>query len=100
MVASKNLAFEWDSANLAHIRRHGVTAEEAEEVISGASLPLETVERLGEQRNVELGATAEGKLLIVVWTRRQNRIRVITAFPANRKWRSFWRGTQEKGGHG
>jgi len=42
---SRKLAFDWDGANIAHIARHAVTPAEAEEVVSGASLPLETDER-------------------------------------------------------
>ena len=64
---------------------------EAEQVIRGASLPLETGERGGEDRHTELGETDEGRLLLVVWTWRRRRIRVVTAFPANRKFRAWWK---------
>jgi len=84
-------AFEWDEANTTHISRHKVTPEEAEQVLLGASLPIEAEERSGEERHTELGNTAAGRLLVVVWTWRQERIRVVTAFPANRKWRTVWR---------
>ena len=96
---AKNLAFEWDAANRAHIARHHVTPEEAEQVISGAALPLESEERACEQRHTELGETDGGRLLIVVWTGRERRIRVITAFPANRKWRALWQRIQQGGSH-
>ncbi len=66
-------------------------------MVTGASLPLETEERSGEERHTELGETAAGRLLVVVWTWRRRRIRVVTAFPANRKWRALWR--RIKGGH-
>jgi len=83
--------FDWDAANIAHIARHKVTPDEAEQVVSGASLPIEAENRSGEDRNTELGETAAGRLLVVVWTWRRGRIRVVTAFPANRKWRPLWR---------
>jgi uncharacterized DUF497 family protein len=95
MAESRKLAFGWDDANIAHIARHAVTPAEAEEVVSGASLPLETEERAGEERHAELGATAKGRLLIVAWTWRLRKIRVVTAFPANRKWRALWRRLKE-----
>jgi len=95
MAESRKLALDWDGANVAHIARHAVTPAEAEEVISGASLPLETVERAGEERHAELGATTRGRLLIVAWTWRRRKIRVVTAFPANRKWRALWRRLKE-----
>ena len=95
IAESRKLAFDWDGANIAHIARHAITPAEAEEVVSGASLPLETEERAGEERHAELGATARGRLLIVAWTWRRRKIRVVTAFPANRKWRALWRRLKE-----
>ena len=91
MPGAKLPAFDWDDANSAHIARHGVTRDEAEQVVLGASLPLSTEERSGEERHTELGETIEGRLLLVVWTWRRRRIRVVTAFPANRKWRTIWK---------
>ena len=73
MAESRKPAFDWDGANMAHIARHAVTPAEAEEEVSGASLPLETEERAGEERHAE----------------------VVTAFPANRKWRALWRRLME-----
>jgi uncharacterized DUF497 family protein len=84
-------AFDWDDGNCAHIARHGVMPAEAEQVILGASLPIETEEHSGEDRHTELGKTTEGRLLLVVWTWRRRRIRVVTAFPAKRKWRALWK---------
>ncbi len=83
--------FDWDDANLAHIRRHKVGAEEVEQAMSGALLPIGSEERGGEERHAELGETGSGRLLVVMWTWRRGRVRVVTAFPANRKWRALWR---------
>jgi len=96
MAGAKKPAFDWDAANTAHIARHSVTPDEAEQVLSGASLPLETEEPSGEERHTELGEIASGRLLVVVWTWGRRCIRVVTAFPANRKWRAVWR--RVKGG--
>ena len=85
------MPFDWDQANTEHIARHRVTPAEAEQVISGASLPIETEDRSGEERHTELGQTDTGRLLVVVWTWRRRRIRVVTPFPANRRWRALWR---------
>jgi uncharacterized DUF497 family protein len=99
MPGAKPPFFDWDDANRAHIARHDVAPAEAEQVIRGASLPLETDERGGEDRHTELGKTEEGRLLLVVWTWRRRKIRVVTAFPANRKFRALW--ARIKGGdHG
>ena len=93
----KSLVFEWDTANIAHIAQHNITPEEAEQVIRGGSLPVSSEEREGEERHAELGETAAGRLLIVVWTLRGQRVRVVTAFPASRKWNAFWRRIREGG---
>ena len=97
MAGSSRPAFDWDDANTAHISRHSVTPAEVEEVLAGASVSLETEKRGGEERQAELGETAQGRLLTVVWTWRRRKIRVVTAFPANRKWRVLWR-RLKKGG--
>jgi len=97
MPGTKRPVFDWDDANLAHIARHAVTPVEAEQVVLGASLPLETEERSGEDRHTELGETEEGRLLLVVWTWRRRRIRVVTAFPANRKFRALWKRIKGEG---
>lgn len=91
MPSGKSAAFDWDEANQGHIAKHGVTPAEAEQVIMGASLPLESEERSGEERHTELGETLAGRLPLVAWTWRRRRIRVVTAFPANRKWRALWK---------
>jgi uncharacterized DUF497 family protein len=64
---------------------------EAEQVILGASLPIETGGCSGEDRHTELGETTQGRLLLVVWTWRRRKVRVVTAFPAKRKWRALWK---------
>jgi hypothetical protein len=98
MAQARKRAFGWDDANTAHIAGHNVTPGEVEEVLSGASLPIETEERSGEERHTELGETSDGRLLIVIWTWRGRRIRVVTAFPANRKWRALWGQLRHGGG--
>jgi hypothetical protein len=100
MAGTGTAAFDWDDANAAHIAKHGVLPGEAEQVIRGGSLPLETDERGGEERHIELGETAAGRLLVVAWTWRRQRIRVVTAFPAKRKWRAYWRRVKEGSPHG
>lgn len=100
MATGKKLSFDWDDANIAHIARHGVTPAEVEKVLAGASIALETGERRGEERHMELGETARGRLLVVVWTWRLGTVRVVTAFPAKRKLRAFYRRAQKGGTNG
>src|ERR1035438_6191641 len=60
-------------------------------LVLGASMPLES----GEIRHTELGETTEGRLQLVVWTWRRRRIRVVTAFPADRKGAYFGSASRE-----
>lgn len=67
--------FEWDKANIEHIARHQVTPEEAEEVFQERV----SVKRVRDDRYMALGQTEEGRYLAVVFIRKNNVIRVITA---------------------
>ena len=75
---------------MSHIARHGITPQEVEQVLTGAPLPLSTEERSGEERHAELGETDSGRVIVVAWTWRRGRIRVVTAFPAKRKMRALY----------
>ena len=78
------LQFEWNEGNTNHIARHGVTSEEAEEVITGDPTVLQVQFRSGERRILCAGRTAKGRVIAVVYTDRKGRVRVVTAFPAKR----------------
>jgi len=56
-------SFEWDDANVAHVGRHGVSPDEAEEVFIGS--PKVFKSRLG--RYVALGKSFFGRYLFVVF---------------------------------
>jgi len=74
------MLFVWDEHNVEHVGRHGVTADEVEEAMLDARrlvMPAYNVE--GERRFAILGATEAGRLLFVVYTKRDKCIRVITA---------------------
>jgi uncharacterized DUF497 family protein len=58
--------FDWDEANIAHIAKHGVTPEEAEEAVTSSPIDLQYQVRNGELRVVQIGETLRGKLLMVV----------------------------------
>ena len=71
---------ECDEANIGHVARHSVLPEEAEQVILNdpVDLGMEIVE--GEERYLNLGATVQHRILLVVTTWREDRVRVVTAF--------------------
>lgn len=72
--------FDWDDANILHVARHDVTPEEAEEVLLGDPMDLGFDEATGEDRWSYVGQTIAGRILRVVVTERDIRMRVLTAF--------------------
>ena len=73
--------FDWDQRNTGHIRRHGVAPSEAEQVLVNDPLVLQFQQRGREERCLVLGQTNAGRLLAVVYTERDSKIRVVTAYP-------------------
>lgn len=79
--------FEWDKANISHIAKHAVIADEAEEVFSDLDNVLdEDIEHSTvEKRFLIIGKTQEGRLLYQILTRRGDKIRVISSRDINKK---------------
>ncbi len=78
--------FDWDSANINHIARHSVRPEEAEEALldrKRIGTPAYQVEN--ERRWAILGKSNNGRILFIVFTRRNGLIRVVTARDATSK---------------
>jgi uncharacterized DUF497 family protein len=94
--------FHWDAANHKHIfERHGITSDEAEQVILNNPFDLEFQVRNGESRIAQIGETDRGRVLVVVTTAREELIRVVTAFPASARLRKFYytqKGSTHEGG--
>lgn len=80
-----DMDFDWDAANIAHIARHKVTPEEAEQAVTDPErLARPTYSKDNEPRLSVTGLTFEDRLLTVVVTMRPvNRVRVVTARPAS-----------------
>jgi hypothetical protein len=71
--------FDWDEANRNHLTKHDVTPQEAEEVVLGDPLDteLQIVEGSGEEeRLLQLGETAKGRILQLLTTWRGGKVRV------------------------
>jgi len=86
--------FDWDEANAEKIfADHRVTQEEAEEALSDPDrLRIDAYNVRGERRSAVLGATEADRVLHIVYTRRSERIRVITAYDATAaERRKYWR---------
>jgi len=82
--------FDWDSENIGHIARHNVAPEEAEEVIVGDPLDIGFDVLDGEERWSYLGETNDGRILWITITLRAKRMRVVTAFEPEKKWKVFY----------
>ena len=79
------MEFEWDEGKrLANIQKHGIDFAEAVEMFNGHVLENEDHRRdYGEQRIRAFGE-ADGRVIQVVYTRRNGRCRLISARRARR----------------
>ena len=82
------LAFEWDESKAkVNTRKHGVTFEEASTVFADPlSVTIcDPVRSEDEDRYIALGESQRRRLLVVVFTDRGDRIRLISARVATRR---------------
>jgi uncharacterized DUF497 family protein len=90
------MEFEWDESKAAaNIRNHGVTFNEAASVLKD---PLfidfyDPDHSADERRFLMIGQTAAGRLLLVSYTERGERIRLISAREATTRERKTYEGT-------
>jgi uncharacterized DUF497 family protein len=76
---------EWDPEKAAaNLRKHGVDFADAATVLSDEMALTRSDETPGEERWVTLGMDALGRLLVLVYTWREDEIRVISARRATR----------------
>jgi uncharacterized protein len=86
------LAVEFDpNKDAANIRKHGVSLSEADGVLSDAlALTVEDDAAQGEQRLITVGMNVFGALMVVVYTHRGDRVRVISVRKADPKERRHY----------
>ena len=72
--------FDWDQSNLRKIRAHRIARVEVEQALSNNPLLVYEQDANEEVRYVYYGETDTLRLLAVVLTERNERIRVITAY--------------------
>ncbi len=84
---SKVEGFEWDKGNLEHIRKHKVGYRESEESFLNKPLVINKDEThsQAEERFRVYGKTNKDRSLFLIFTIRNNKIRVITARDQNNK---------------
>jgi len=90
----KILGFEWDEGNIdKSYQKHKITPNQAEEIFLDIDLKVETDVKHSqkEERFIAIGKTLERRLILfVVFTIRGNKIRIISARPANKKERKVY----------
>ncbi len=88
MKTSKSVfEFEWDKGNIEKNKKHKVEDREAEEVFfdEGKVILKDKVHSGDEERFVILGLTKKKRLLYIAFTKRNKRIRIISARDINKK---------------
>jgi uncharacterized DUF497 family protein len=86
-ILNSPIEFEWDEHNIGHLRKHKVEPGECEQVFFNIPLTAEPgLKHLrGEERYFALGKTNMDRTLVVIFTVRKTKLRVITARDANKK---------------
>jgi uncharacterized DUF497 family protein len=80
--------FEWDPEKAAHNReKHGVTFEEAQTVFEDDLFIVfaDPKHSVSERRYLMTGQSKQGRLLMISYTERFGKIRLISARPATRR---------------
>jgi uncharacterized DUF497 family protein len=87
------IIFEWDDEKAArNLNKHSVSFREATTVFGDSfSLTIsDPIHSEGEDRFIILGQSFQGRLLVVVHTYRENRIRIISARVGNKRERQYY----------
>lgn len=87
----QGIEFEWnEDKNRSNIEKHGVTFEEASEAFFDPFYQRGDASVNGEQRDFIIGYSLSQRLLLVVYTERGERTRIISARPATRSERKLY----------
>jgi uncharacterized DUF497 family protein len=87
--------FDWDQRNQAHLANHDISRADAEDVLSGNHFLLEYQMEGNEQRWLAVGATRNGRILVIVFAVRAEAIRPITGWAADRETAELYFGQWE-----
>jgi uncharacterized DUF497 family protein len=79
-IYNGDAVFDWDDSNLRKIHAHRIKRVDVEEALSNNPILIYDQSVGGEPRFVYYGETDGGRLLAVVLTERDDRIRVVTAY--------------------
>lgn len=87
------LEFEWNPEKATkNLKKHGVPFQEAATVFGDpSSIPYEDPDHsIGENRFILMGTSVHGRILMVSYTEREERIRIISAREATRRERRIY----------
>jgi len=89
----RDVAFEWDKRKArSNLQRHGVDFADAATIFDDQrALSMEDEMAYDEQRFVALGRDALGRLLVVVYTWREDNMRIISARQATNRERRLYK---------
>lgn len=90
----KILGFEWDKWNIdKSYSKHGITPNESEEVFLDEDVKIEKdlKHQQQEDRFIAIGKTIDEKILFVIFTIRNDKIRIISGRIANKKEREVYK---------
>ena len=89
-VVADEIGFDWDQANAGHIAAHGISPEEVAEVFSNDEIGIDYDVVGGEERWTVVGETDGGRVLVVVYTMRDDLVRPVTAYEASNRLRAHY----------
>lgn len=85
------MEFEWDQSKAStNLRKHGVDFADAVTVLYDDCAVTVSDDELDEQRYVTIGMDALGRVLVVIYTLRAERIRIISARRSRRRERAAY----------
>ncbi len=87
MASETDLRFEWDEAKAAaNLRKHKISFEEAQTVFADIfSVTInDPAHSVNEHRFVDIGISASGRILVVAYTEREQKIRLISCREATK----------------
>ena len=94
MLVLQEISFDWDQWNLQkNERKHGVSRIEAESVFFDPSYKLYEDAKhslMKERRYILYGKSLENRILMVGFTLRRKKVRIITARSASKKERKIY----------
>ena len=82
------MEFEWDQSKaIANLKKHGISFEEAKTVFDNPLAVIfdDEAHSIDERREIIIGHSQQNRFLLIAFTERSSRIRIISARLATRK---------------